>query len=402
VEFIKRDFFGSWKDYVNNSLIPRLNGFELLMASYAMAHLKLDMVLSTELEKRLNIYLTNSLEPPHQEYQTLFVSYITEESQQADRIKKEAPIMVILGNPPYSGHSSNKIDFIDKLMESYKKEYTGEKLKERNPKWLNDDYVKFIRFAEYMIEKSGEGIVAFINPHGFLDNPTFRGMRYHLLKTFDKIYILNLHGNSRKKEKAPDGSKDENVFDIMQGVSINIFIKTTNSKKLAKVFYADLWGKRENKYKFLRENSIKSVKWENVAYKEPQFYFVPKNREVEDEYLKGFGVNKLFPLYSVGVVTGKDKELISFEKFDNKYNQIIGYRPFDNRYINFDLDKIERARIKVMKHFINKENIGLVYSKQVKAFENYQHIFLSNGLIESSYLSNKQERYIHYSSLHLR
>jgi len=199
--------------------------------------------------------------------------------------------MVILGNPPYNGHSANKNEFIDMLMEDYKKEYTGKKLKEKNPKWLNDDYVKFIRFAEYMIEKSGEGVVAFINPHGFLDNPTFRGMRYHLLKTFDKIYILNLHGNSRKKEKAPDGSKDENVFDIMQGVSINIFIKTTNSKNLAKVFYADLWGKREYKYQFLRENDIKSLKWQKLSLKEPQFYFVPEIR-IEEEYLKGFGVNE--------------------------------------------------------------------------------------------------------------
>ncbi len=241
---------GIWSKYVTNDLIPRLNGFELLMASYAMAHLKIDMLL-TETgykpqqfpssvgvsegrggDQRFRIFLTNSLEEAHPDTQTLFSSWLSDEADQANAIKRDAPVMVVMGNPPYSGESANKGEWIMNLMEDYKKEPSGkEKLKERNPKWINDDYVKFIRFSSHLIEKNGEGILAFINPHGYLDNPTFRGMRWHLQKTFDKIYTIDLHGNSKKKETAPDGSVDQNVFDIMQGVSINIFIKKKHHEK---------------------------------------------------------------------------------------------------------------------------------------------------------------------------
>ncbi|MGB0984958.1 MAG: DNA methyltransferase, partial [Saprospiraceae bacterium] len=220
---------GMWSGYVEKDLIPRLNGFELLMASYAMAHLKLDLLLKETGYKakkkqdataqRFKIFLTNSLEPGLNEVPNLFMAqWLTEESAQASRIKEDAPVMVILGNPPYSGESANKGKWIMDLMDDYKKEPGGkEKLKERNPKWINDDYVKFMRYGQHFIEKNGEGILAFINPHGFLDNPTFRGMRWNLLKTYDKIYTIDLHGNSKKKETAPDGSADVNVFDIQQG-----------------------------------------------------------------------------------------------------------------------------------------------------------------------------------------
>jgi predicted helicase len=222
---------GIWSNYVNQHLIPRLNGFELLMASYAMAHLKMDMLLSetgykATTDQRFRIFLTNSLEEAHPDSGTLFSSWLSDEADQANAVKRDTPVMVIMGNPPYSGESANKGEWIMNLMEDYKKEPGGkEKLKEKNSKWINDDYVKFIRFSSHLIEKNGEGILAFINPHGYLDNPTFRGMRWHLLKTFDKIYTIDLHGNSKKKETAPDGSLDQNVFDIQQGVSINIFVK---------------------------------------------------------------------------------------------------------------------------------------------------------------------------------
>jgi predicted helicase len=223
---------GIWSNYVETHLIPRLNGFELLMASYAMAHLKLDLLLTETgykptKDQRFRVYLTNSLEEATNEKPNLFMSqWLTDEAIQADHVKRETPVMCIIGNPPYSGESANKGEWIMSLMEDYKKEPGGkEKLKERNPKWINDDYVKFIRFSSHLIEKNGEGILAFINPHGYLDNPTFRGMRWHLQQTFDKIYTIDLHGNSKKKETAPDGSIDQNVFDIMQGVSINIFVK---------------------------------------------------------------------------------------------------------------------------------------------------------------------------------
>jgi hypothetical protein len=229
---------GIWSNYVETHLLPRLNGFELLMASYAMAHLKLDLLL-TETgytpstlgragvgSQRLKVYLTNSLEEHHQDTGSLFANWLSTEANEANHIKRDTPVMCIIGNPPYSGESANKGEWIMSLMEDYKKEPGGkEKLKERNPKWINDDYVKFIRLSSHLIEKNGEGILAFINPHGYLDNPTFRGMRWHLQNTFDKIYTIDLHGNSKKKETAPDGSIDQNVFDIMQGVSINIFVK---------------------------------------------------------------------------------------------------------------------------------------------------------------------------------
>ena len=216
---------GMWNGYVREHLIPRLNGFELLMASYAMAHLKMDLLLEetgykAQDEQRFNIFLTNSLEESHPDMGTLFTSWLSDEANAANRVKRDTPVMCVIGNPPYSGESQNQGKWIMGLMEDYKKEpNTNQRLKERNPKWVNDDYVKFLRYAQHYVERNGSGIVAYINPHGFLDNPTFRGMRWNLLKTYDKIYTIDLHGNAKKKEVCPDGSKDENVFDIMQGGS---------------------------------------------------------------------------------------------------------------------------------------------------------------------------------------
>ena len=216
---------GAWSSYVDEHLIPRLNGFELLMASYSMAHLKLDMLLretgyNPTKNQRFNVYLTNSLEPHHPDTGTLFANWLSTEANEANHIKRDTPVMVVMGNPPYSVSSSNKSEWIEKLMKDYKKD-----LNERNIQPLSDDYIKFIRYGEYFINKTGEGILAYISNNSFIDGIIHRQMRKHLLETFDKVYILDLHGNSKKKETAPDGGKDENVFDIMQGVSINIFIK---------------------------------------------------------------------------------------------------------------------------------------------------------------------------------
>jgi hypothetical protein len=229
---------GQWSNYVEQDLIPRIHGFELLMASYAMCHMKLDMILTglgykpSEKAPRLGVYLTNSLEEGERVEQTLFglSRAIAEEAKAASDIKRQTPIMCVIGNPPYSGESTNKGKWIMGLMEAYKKEPGGkQKLQERNPKWINDDYVKFIRLAEHTIVKNGEGVLAFITNHGYLDNPTFRGMRWQLLDSFDKIYVLDLHGNSKKKEVSPDGSPDKNVFDIQQGVAIFVAVKLGNS-----------------------------------------------------------------------------------------------------------------------------------------------------------------------------
>lgn len=402
---------GIWSNYVNQNLIPRLNGFELLMASYAMAHLKMDMLLTetgykAANDQRFRIFLTNSLEEAHPDTGTLFSSWLSDEADAANAIKRDAPVMVVIGNPPYSGESANKSEWIMNLMEDYKKEPGGkEKLKERNPKWINDDYVKFIRFGQHFIEKNGTGILAFINPHGFLDNPTFRGMRWNLLKTYDKIYTIDLHGNSKKKEVSPDGSADVNVFDIQQGVSINLFVKTGLKKKeeLGNVLHYDLFGKRASKYDFLNDNNISSINFQSLVNKSPNYFMVQKDFHVEEDYEKGFLLTELFPLNNVGVVTGKDSIVINENKnllkesvlenfnieYDTKHIANINYRLFDKRYIYYSPKIIERSREKVMRHFLFSKNIGLTLCKQFKSGESYQHVFISADIIESSFVSNK-------------
>ena len=386
---------GIWSNYIETHLLPRLNGFELLMASYAMAHLQMDLLLTETgykptKDQRFRIYLTNSLEESHPDTGTLFANWLSSEANEANFIKRDSPVMCIIGNPPYSGESANKGEWIMKLMEDYKKEPGGkEKLKERNPKWINDDYVKFIRYSQHYIEKNGSGVLAFINPHGFLDNPTFRGMRWNLLKTYDKIYTIDLHGNAKKKEVSPDGTADVNVFDIEQGVSINLFIKTGNKKPtdLAKVFHYDLYGKRDFKYDFLYENSIKSVNYKELQNVAPNYFLRPKDFDEQKKYDLGFAINELFPLNVVGIATAKDAVLIneSIEELlvnvekhfkteiNKKLVKKIAYRPFDTRNIYYDLKLVERAREKVMKHFLNNENIALISNKQIRTSHIFHH-----------------------------
>ncbi|MGJ0355713.1 type ISP restriction/modification enzyme [Aliarcobacter cryaerophilus] len=326
IKFIKKDFWGgSWSSYVEEHLIPRLNGFELLMASYAMAHLKLDLLLletgykPSKEQKRFNIFLTNSLEEHHEQSGNLFASYLANESKEADRVKKDIPVMVVMGNPPYAVSSSNKNEWIQNLIADYKKDLNERKIN------LDDDYIKFIRYGQHYIEKNGEGILAYISNNSFIDGITHRQMRKSLLECFDKIYILDLHGNAKKKETAPDGSKDENVFDIMQGVSINIFIKKKQkSKKLADVYHYDLYGKRDFKYSFLDDNSLKTVKWEKLDYSEPNYFFVKKNFTEIKEYEKGFKLDELFLNNGTGFETQQDDLVISIDEYeiDNKKQEL--------------------------------------------------------------------------------
>lgn len=435
---------GIWSNYVETHLLPRLNGFELLMASYAMAHLKLDLLLTETgykptTNQRFRVYLTNSLEESHPDTGTLFANWLSAEANEANQIKRDTPVMCIIGNPPYSGESSNQGSWIMNLMEDYKKEPGGkEKLKERNPKWINDDYVKFLRYGQYFIEKNGSGVLAYINPHGFLDNPTFRGMRWNLLKTYDKIYTIDLHGNSKKKETAPDGSADVNVFDIMQGVSINLFVKTGKKKanELGKVFHCDLFGKRELKYNYLSENSINTVKYTELTNIAPNYFFVNKDFEAMNRYSKGFSISEMFPQNNVGIVTARDnftihstkEELqntietflnlddetarsrfnlgndvrgwkVSFAKKDLQINYPkkgiytkLSYRPFDERW-TFYTGKSKGfhcyPRVEVMQNFLTNSNIGLTLCKQFKTGDKYLHVFITNKIIESSYVSNR-------------
>ncbi|MBQ9576908.1 MAG: N-6 DNA methylase, partial [Muribaculaceae bacterium] len=365
IKQVKNKFIGNegiWKDYVCSYLLPRLYGFEVMMAPYTIAHMKLFLQLKDDLELSekdfpgLNLLLTNSLEEANKDIDTLFSVWLSNEAKRASIIKRDCPVMVMIGNPPYSGESQNKGKWIMDLMQDYKKEPgSNQPLKERNPKWLNDDYVKFIRLAQHYIEKNGEGVIGFINPHGYLDNPTFRGMRWNLLKTFDKIFTIDLHGNSKKKETCPDGSKDENVFDIMQGVSINLFVKTGEKKKneLAKVYHKDLYGLRQEKYDFLNNADLDSVQYTEIYPQSPMYFFVPKNFELQEEYDKGFKVNVLFEKNSMGVTTGHDKELVSFNPFDCPTNEEYYYRPFDRLWINYDTSRVVRPRETIMRNMKN-------------------------------------------------
>ncbi len=367
---------GMWQGYVEEHLLPRLNGFELLMASYTMAHLKLDWLL-TETgykaigNKRLRVFLTNSLEEHHKDTGTLFSQFLAREANGANEIKRNTPVMVVLGNPPYSGESANKGEWIMRLMEDYKREPdTNMRLQERNSKWINDDYAKFIRLGQHFVDKNQEGVLAYINNHSFIDNPTFRGMRWNLMKSFDKIYIIDLHGNSKKKEVSPDGSKDENVFDIMQGVSINIFIKTGQKAKneLAEVFHYDLYGKRQAKYDFLTSHTFSSVNWTKLSPSSPEYFFVPKDYANKEEYDKGFSLSKLMPENTMGVTSGDDKRYVRFNSsdFEESTDKVkkYSYRIFDDRCIEYDVDNLARARAAIIQHFPKYDNLALSCCRQ--------------------------------------
>ncbi|MCR6578538.1 DNA methyltransferase [Campylobacter insulaenigrae] len=425
-------------NYNPKALIDKFCGFEFLIAPYTIAHLKISQSFKEEFNSPLNdneslkIALTNTLYSKNATQEensqnTLFtLADLTNEFKKAQKIKEEQ-ILIITGNPPYSGASSNKGLYEDEIKISYGLEpskanlndeqkkwissYLKEKSKqntstfkaiyekhklenEKNPKWLLDDYVKFIRFAQSKIDSQKSGIFAFISNNSFLDNPTFRGMRYSLMQSFDKIYILNLHGDTRKKEKTPDGSKDDNVFDIMQGVSINIFIKQNSKVKNTKIYYHDLYGKRKDKYEFLYENDLNSIKWILIKNNEPFYLFLPQNNDLLEEYNEGISVKDMFMLSSVGVVSAKDSILIStnaeklkqqiydyYNEFDKKYIKEIAYRPFDAQKIYYDIKKVERPRIETMEHFLENENMGLICDRGTK-LNNIDNIFISNKIID--------------------
>ncbi|MDD5754326.1 MAG: N-6 DNA methylase, partial [Methylococcales bacterium] len=286
---------GMWSDYVSQHLLPRVHGFELLMATYTVAHIKLSLQLKNygydfKSDERLRVFLTNTLDEAHGKQTTMLSEWLSDEANAASAVKRDSPVMVILGNPPYSGHSANSGAWINDLLRSAGDaanyfEVDGQSLNERNPKWLNDDYVKFIRFAHWRIMQTGYGVLAFVTNHGYLDNPTFRGMRQSLLNDFDEIYILDLHGNSKKKETALDGSVDKNVFDIQQGVAIGISIKYKNKKpSVTKIQHAHLFGERKNKYQWLSEHDIKTTEWTTLKPQAPFYLFAPQNTDLLPEY----------------------------------------------------------------------------------------------------------------------
>ena len=366
-----------WNKYVSKQLLPRLNGFELMMAPYAVAHMKLAMVLKDtgydfSGNNRLNVYLTNSLEEAGNTDNQIswFDDPLAIESVEANGVKINAGINIIIGNPPYSGESANNGQWIQSLMEDYKKEPGGKiKLQEKNSKWINDDYVKFIRYAQTYISRVDSGVIAFINPHGFLDNPTFRGMRWFLLHSFSKIYVLDLHGNTKKKETAPDGTKDENVFDIQQGVCIFIAIKDKQKQtKLGQIYRSDLYGLRETKYQFLSTTKFKNVNWEQIYPKGPTFLFVDRDSHLSEEWKRNFSIEDAFPINGVGICSKRDpiafhhdrKKLLlvlddfkklSEEEIKAKYNVNSESRD----------QKISYAKNNIISYGISEETLNSVY-----------------------------------------
>lgn len=450
--FIRSDNLGMWNAYARKHLLPRIFGFELMMAPYAMTHMKLGMQLAAldmppavaekwaykfTGEERLKVYLTNTLNPAQEQIQTLFGPYriISAEANAADEVKRDLPIMVVLGNPPYSGHSSNKGEWITDLVNDYKM-VDGKPLGERNPKWLQDDYVKFIRFGQWRIQKSGAGVLAFITNHSYLDNPTFRGMRQQLMDTFTHIYLLDLHGNALKKERAPDGGVDQNVFDIRQGVSIALFVKEPNKSGPAIVRHADLYGTRADKYKALAESDIANTDWELLRPKQPNYLFKPWDNELGDEYERYTKITDAMPLNSSGMVTGRDKLTIRHSRKDaikvardfaslpvevarSKYDlgndtqawkvhlaqddlqksglkenlvQPILYRLFDTRYTYYTGGHgfICGSRPKVMRHMLASDNLALITCRQQsQAGDEWAHCSATNSMIEGCTISNK-------------
>ena len=449
---------GAWAGYVEQKLLPRLFGFELLMAPYAVAHLKLGLLLqqlhySFQDDQRLGIYLTNTLDDAIRKTEVLMSKFIVEEGEAAAKIKKEHPILVVLGNPPYSGHSANRSEttqyilprqtyavtsssglqvtrkagkdgvtltqktFIGKLIEDYKI-VDGKPLGEQNSKWLQDDYVKFIRFAQWRIESTGEGMVGFITNHGYLDNPTFRGMRQSLMRTFNEIYVYNLHGNSRKRETAPDGGKDENVFDIQQGVAILIGIKQKENSQSATVYYADLWHSRKNKYNILDESDISKTIWEKLQPSSPLYLFIHQDESLRDSYEKGIQITSIFSKTRLGPNSHRDHFAISFtynqakERIDDMANQNLSdeflrekyeiednrdwslhearkanfkgivpllclYRPFDFRFMLYGKFAFDYPRMEINDNLL-LNNLALITTRQTK--EQFS-IFVTSKLV---------------------
>ena len=311
---------GMWSGYVKNHLLPRLHGFELLMAPYTVAHMKLGLQLAElgydfDSNERLKIYLTNALEEAHQfPSLPLFGQAIARESQEAGQVKQDAPVMVVLGNPPYSGISQNMTKDAAALIDGYKF-VDGKALGERKH-WLHNDYVKFIRFSQLQVEKTKIGVLAFITPRYYLDNITFRGMRASLLETFDELYLLDLHGGANDKETYPNDSRDENVFDIEEGVCIGIFVKSPGGahKGQSKVFHYDLFGGRQSKYDYLSSEDTGSIAWKSITPKSPHYFLFPQEGKFEQEYELGWGLTDIFPTNNTVIVTARNHLVIGMSE----------------------------------------------------------------------------------------
>jgi len=441
-ELEERNKAGLLRSYIEEHVLPHFHAFEILVAPYTVGHFKVSMVLEEMGYKfkegeRFQFYLTNTLEMKEPK-QISFLIDLTKEGQEAKRVKEKVPIIVVLGNPPYSVSSENKSDFIENLMDDYKEDVR----KERNIQPLSDDYIKFIRFAHWKIGQAGKGILGFISNNSYLSGVIHRGMRRKLLETFDEIYILNLHGSSRIGEKTPEGGKDENVFDIQQGVAIALYVKFEERQKEKKLYYADLWGLRNEKYDYLLKNDAEITDWQELKPVVPYYFFVPKDFALQGKYDKFWKVTEIFREWSFGITTSRDHFVIGFMKEeivqrlriftgdlpDEMVSQGLelkdtgtwklsearrkvkglkleeeiypyAYRAFDNRYICYESILIERNRFKLMKHLL-RGNIALCTNK-ILAKPPFGHVFASQHLGDNTYVSNITKERTYFFPLYL-
>jgi hypothetical protein len=412
-----RKQLGAWDGYISRHLLPRIFGFELLMAPYAVAHLKISMLLERSgytfgSDQRLGIYLTNTLEEAAKKSEVLLGQFVSREANAAAEIKRERPIMVVLGNPPYANFGRmNRGEWILNLLKDYKRDLNEKKLN------LDDDYIKFIRFAQWRIEQTGYGILGYITNNSYLDGITHRRMRQVLMQTFDEIYVLNLHGSLLKKEKTPEGGKDENVFDITVGVSILLAVKLKQGKDEpkvpARVFHADLWGRREiyegdqltgGKYHWLWENDARTTAWTEIKPVEPYFFFVPKDLSTGTEYATAIPLDALFSISQNGLKTDRDELFYDWDRrelggrikvffdqtyaddFKTRYRIVTSssfdieerrkettfdagrlraclYRPFDTRWLYYDPRLTSRPAEKVMRQMM-ADNLAFITGRQ--------------------------------------
>ena len=449
------DGSGFWGQYVNDKLVRRLIGFELLIAPYTIAHLKLSLFLSRyrwNADENLRVYLTNTLEQPDEMVETNpFARFISEEANAALSVKRDEPILVIIGNPPYKQHSANpsrirsNLTFIGALMEDYS-QVDGQSLGEANPRALQDDYVKFVRWAQYRIDKTGEGVIGFIVNNNFLDAPTARGMRQSMMISFNTVYVLNLHGSVRKQEAIPENETDENVFDIIQGVCILLCVKERDNDKPAKVYHADMWGSRQDKYRELLRNDVQSTLWSELQPTSPDYLFVPQDATYRAEYETGWKITDILQSKSIGIVTARDKltihqtaesaietvtDFVSLSENDarNRYNlgndsrdwkvQLaqadlrdhpnaeqhltpIRYRPFDARWTYYTGRSRGfhcMPRPENMSHLL-EDNLALCVCRVV-ANPNWQHVLITDNITENRYVSNRGNESGHVFPLYL-
>ncbi len=432
---LKQKQKGRWPKYVHDDLLPRLYGFELMMAPYTIAHLKLSLAFRKtgfwKFRRRLGIYLTNSLEQSERRqygFSFGFAESIAREAKEAAVVKNETPIMVVVGNPPYNVSSSNKGKWIQDQLAVYKRGLNERKIN------LDDDYIKFIRFAEHFIEKNGAGVVAMITNNSFIDGITHRQMRKHLLETFDEIYILDLHGDARR-EKAPNGDRDENVFNVRQGVSINIFVRKSEKKRRPGVVYhADLWGGREEKYEFLDGSDVETVKWSKLDLVEECLFFVPKNFVHCEEYKEeGFGLTELFLNYNSGIQTKRDGTTVQFSaeemeevvadfrnlsenRIRDKYSlpedgrdwkirsaqndlrendcriEKTLYRPFDTRYTAYTGNSkgfLAYPRAKTNDSVVNGKNLQVLFPRNIPERREFADVFVSDRIADLHAVSSQ-------------